>query len=75
MRLPEINLEILDESATFRYRWSLFEKFINEGDVNLSITIDEDESKLETEVVSILNLPSLKRGKTQVIIRLHIYIN
>lgn len=53
-----------DESVTFQYRWSSFEKFISENDANLTIGIDGDERKLDTDAVSILKLLSLKKGMT-----------
>lgn len=73
MQLPMVNFASADEDATYNYRWSLFEKFINEQDANSSISINDNENKVDPEIVSILNLPSLKRGTTLLICVVRIF--
>lgn len=64
MNLHSINLTTPDESETFQFRWSSFEKLISEIDANETIGIHGDERQTDHDVVSILQLLSLKKGKT-----------
>lgn len=56
--------DVSDEITTYQYRWSSFQKYLNEIDANLSVNTNGDVTEFDSETVSILNLPSLKRGKT-----------
>lgn len=56
--------DVSDEITTYQYRWSSFMKYLNEIDASLSVTTNGDATEFDSETVSILNLPSLKRGKT-----------
>ncbi len=51
---------MLDEATTLQNRLLSFEKWIS--GIYASLTINDDENKSNEEEVSILNLPSLKRG-------------
>ncbi|KAG4071455.1 hypothetical protein HA402_011609 [Bradysia odoriphaga] len=59
MSLKAIKLLVLDEEATLHLRYSLLKKWTDEVP---QISLNDDERLSETEDVSILNLPSLKRG-------------
>lgn len=53
-----INVTTLDENDALQYRWSLFEEILNQIEANIEVG-----TEVESKSVSILNLPSLKRGK------------
>lgn len=65
MSLKAINLEKLDEATLFQLRYNSLEKLIAEIDGNLNRHAYNGGpiDNLDPEEVSILNLPSLKRGK------------
>lgn len=61
MSLNNFDLVILDEKAMLEHRLSVFDKWMNPNPIT---NPNEDENETDAEEVSILNLPSLKRGKT-----------
>lgn len=66
MQVQIMNFVRPDEATIIQHRWSLFEKYLAEIIANLSNSIKEGENQLDTAKVSILNLPSLNRGKTSI---------
>lgn len=68
MQVQTINFSTPDEFTIYQYRWSSFKKILNEIDSNSTTSINGGENKLDAERVSILNLPSLNRGKIEVLL-------